>query len=282
MAESRAKDIRKSEPGGFRPSQLDARSLALALLLTALLAALIMSLGEKYRNPDETTELLTVFDNSSPSQDEEPPPLEMPQERPDQPEEKSDASSPPPAPAPAPDAGAPDLPVVPIPDIKLAPLTVPEVVLPATGRGLAGRDGMRNLGAGATDGNDTGGNGAGGTGSGGSGTGGGKGARRKLSASWAPEMDLAQLDRFYPEAATETGDGGVALLKCKASRGNRVRDCSLVDEHPRGLGFGRAALASEKILRVQVHDESGRRVYNEWFILRAEFRKPEPIKKEMK
>jgi len=282
VAGSKAKDIRNSEPGGFRLGELDTRSLALAMLLTALLAALIMSLGQRYRDPGETIELLTVFDNSPPSQHEEPPLLEMPQERPDQPEEKSDVSSPSPAPAPAPNAGAPDLSVVPLPDIKLAPLTVPEVVLPATGRGSAVRDGTRNLGAGAKDGNDTGGNGAGGTGSGGGGTGGGKGARRKLSASWAPEMDLAQLNSFYPEAATETGDGGVALLKCKASRGNRVRDCSLVDEYPHGLGFGPAALASEKILRVQVHDERGRRVYNEWFILRVEFRMPEPIKKKMK
>lgn len=259
-------------PFGTKSRPLDSRALAFSLALTALLIGLLALLGPSYRAFSTPDRVLAVFPL---------PAIEDIDSLPQKVEERDKvaATSEQPASAPAPRAviSAPNLSIVPTPEISLTPFVVPRVIVadraPTITEGLVS-DGDRAIGvlAGAGSGGaGSGGNGPGGTG-GGSGTGSGK--KSKLTASWAPEMHLAQLNSFYPQAAKASENGGVAWLKCKALRGNRVRYCSLVGEQPRGLGFGRAALAAEKIMRVQVRDRSGRQVYNEWFVLEAAFQKP--------
>jgi hypothetical protein len=257
----------------FRSRDLDARSFTLALILTALLIALLASLGVATRDPAAPNDLLAVFD-IPPVQDEVPPPPDVPEQRAEDLVEQDVFSPPPPAPAPAAAIGAPDFAVVPIPQIPLSPVVVPEVAVSGNSPSLAEGFGDDHAGDGDTAGIGTGGEGAGGSGTGGDGAGGGKGARQRLRARWAPGMRLSQLNAFFPDTALESGHGGYALIKCYALQDNSVRDCSVVNEHPAGLGFGAAAVASQPIMRVQVRDQRGKPVYNTWFLYHAHFRHP--------
>ncbi|MFN4039135.1 MAG: hypothetical protein ACK4IB_07350 [Erythrobacter sp.] len=83
-------------------------------------------------------------------------------------------------------------------------------------------------------------------------------------ASWAPDMDFSKGREFYPPAAVKAGIEGVGVLRCLAIRRDRVRDCKLIAENPKNHGFGEAALKSVPHLRIRLHDQNGRRVYNEW------------------
>ena len=84
-------------------------------------------------------------------------------------------------------------------------------------------------------------------------------------------MRMRWLREFYPPAALEAGRNGLAVLECEALAGDRVRDCRLLAESPRGQGFGAAALAAQHTYLVRVHDQDRNRIYNERFRLRAVF-----------
>jgi hypothetical protein len=119
-----------------------------------------------------------------------------------------------------------------------------------------------------------GGNGIAGNGSGGAGRGNGTGNR--LTASWAPDMDFALLNRYYPKDALDARIEGTAWLSCYVPRFSLVRDCRLLAEIPEGHGFGKAALRSRRSFRIEVRNQAGRRIYNEWVTIRAFFILPEP------
>lgn len=116
------------------------------------------------------------------------------------------------------------------------------------------------------------GTGEGGGGSGGGGEGrGGRDVARVYTASWAPSMDFAKDHRHYPRRAAKARVEGVAWLKCRVIRDDRVRDCRLIGESPRGYGFGRAALKTAPGLRIQLHDQTGRRVFDQWTVVTSTF-----------
>jgi hypothetical protein len=273
MAELSGLDQWQAVRGPFQRRDFDAKSFTLALVLTALLFALLASLGADDHDPAETDDFLAVFD-IPPVQDEVPLSPDVPEQQREELVEQDVASPPPPAPAPAAAGGAPDLPIVPIPQIPLSPVVVPEVAVSRNAPVLAEGSGDQIAGDGDAAGVGTGGQGAGGSGTGVDGAGGGKGARTRLRGQWAPEMRLSQLNAFFPATALESGRGGYALIKCFALPGHRVRDCSVVSEYPAGLGFGAAAVASQPVLRVQVRDQRGKPVYNTWFLYHAHFRHP--------
>ena len=265
MAELATLDWKRGPSYRVHRRPLDSKALALASLLTALLIALIASIGLGYRDPVATAPLLAVFDipPPAPMQAEDTPPPVAPDS------EQLTVTRVESAPKPAPQSAslaAPDLPILPLPKIDLSPLDLPEITLAGPTRTMTeGRDLKGDgIGGGGVDGAGQGGDGAGGSGTG-----------SKLSASWAPEMRLSQLNAYFPDAARESGNGGIGLVKCFALRNHRMRDCSLVGEYPAGLGFGVAALASEPVLRVQVRDQNGKRVFNTWVLFYAEFRHPD-------
>lgn len=272
MAELAALDWRKELSYNAHRRPLDVRSLVLAVGLTALLISLLALFGPGYRDLPESVPLLAVFEVPAPVQDDVAPP-------PDSPDKElvsatRDRAAPQSAPQPAPLA-AMTAPIVPAPEIKLSPLLVPEIT-------LAGPTQI------VTDGRDTRGNGQGGAGVGGNGKGGGglggdgaggSGTRPTLTARWAPEMRLSRLNAYFPDAAGASGHGGVAVIKCLALKNHRMRDCTAVGEYPEGLGFAEAALASEPVLRVQVRDQKGKRVYDQWVLFRLDFRHPETGKR---
>ncbi len=273
MAELGASDEWQAVAGAFHGRGLDAKSFTLALALTALLIALLASLGTGYRAELVSDNLLAAFD-IPPAQDEVPPPPEVPEQQTEDPVEDKFALPPPPAPAPAAASGAPDLAIVPIPQIPLSPVVVPEVAVSGNSPALAEGVGDQDAGDGDTAGIGTGGEGAGGSGTGGDGAGAGKKPRTRLRARWAPEMQRGHLNAFFPDTALESGHGGYALVKCFALQDHSVRDCSAIYEYPTGLGFGAAAVASQPVMRVQVRDQRGKPVYNTWFLYHAHFRHP--------
>lgn len=250
---------------------IDWRALVLSAIPTALLLMIIIGMGPAARPAPDAAPDITLFAHDLPEAPQPEPP--RPQKRPEREIIADSREESAPAPAPLAIVSAPDLPIVPVPQIRLAPLQLPEIPEADRGRILTEgtiSDGDRDTGVRGPV--SKGGAGSGGKGAGGRGSGRGKGSR--LIASWAPRMDFKRLDSYYPEAAKGTGARGLALLKCKVLRRDLVRDCSLVGEHPEGLGFGEAALSAEKILRVRVHNQAGRRIYDEWIIFEAVFRKP--------
>lgn len=277
MAEAVTNELRGRPPSAFHGGTFDARSLVLATAITMFLLWLLASIGAMPGDKTDPIELLAVFEVPADEQEEVPPQPDGV----DQPAEKpivDGATSPPapgPAPALAPMIGALDLAAVPIPAIELSPVTVPEFTLSGTATVLADGAGSQSFGNGIVGGTGTAaGTGTSGEGEGGAGSG-GDGTRSRLFARWAPEMRMSQLNAFFPEAARPTRQGGQAWVKCFVLEDHRVRDCTLIEEFPVGLGFGAAAVASEPVMRVQVRNRQGKRVFNTWVLYLAEFRHPE-------
>ncbi|HEY0647111.1 hypothetical protein [Phenylobacterium sp.] len=65
-----------------------------------------------------------------------------------------------------------------------------------------------------------------------------------IAAPTAPEVAAA-----FPEKAKAAGIGGGVELMCTAARGGGMTDCEVINETPRGYGFGAAArkLAEQKM-----------------------------------
>jgi len=57
------------------------------------------------------------------------------------------------------------------------------------------------------------------------------------------------------------------LLKCVVLQHDPGRDRTLVREGPEGWAFGQAALDAKPILLVRVHNQAGRRIYDEWVVI---------------
>lgn len=177
----------------------------------------------------------------------------------------------PPAPDSAPPQAAPaQREILPVAAIDLQPRALPmlAIALPTADVPAPDAGGVAQaIGSAGADGSGDGGDGSGGAGAGG---GGGKGGR-KLFASWAPDMDFARDDKFYPPAARAERVEGVAWMRCLVVRRDRVRDCRLIGESPQGYGFGEAALKTVPGLRIRLRDERGRRVYDDWTIVTSTF-----------
>jgi hypothetical protein len=62
------------------------------------------------------------------------------------------------------------------------------------------------------------------------------------AALWTRLPSREDVKRYYPEAAFEAGIEGAATINCRVNNRLLLEDCSLVDEAPKGQGFGAAAL----------------------------------------
>ena len=76
------------------------------------------------------------------------------------------------------------------------------------------------------------------------------------AALWTRLPSKEDVRRYYPETAFEAGIEGAATINCRISNRLLLEDCSLVDETPKGQGFGAAALRMIKLYKVR--DSSGR------------------------
>lgn len=234
-------------------------ALLFSLILTGALIGMMLLVSGVANRVQPVEEALVLIPLAQISDDDS----ELPKEKPvDQPEVFADsADEAAPSSRPRTVAPAPALPVLPPATFNLAPV-LPQV--PVTGEGL------KPIGEATSEGDlvqgpvgrgGKGGNGVAGDGSGGAGR--GKGEGSKLIASWAPSMDFSQNHRYYPPEARRAGIEGAVLLDCFVLRRDRVRDCKLVAEKPSGYGFGKAALQTERGLRVRIHNQAGRRLYNQ-------------------
>jgi protein TonB len=240
-------------------------ALILSTVLTLAMFGVLMLVSVSAGTFAPAAQVLVAFDLQA------PPP--EPQGKPAPAAAKPAAASIPaagePASAPAPrPAAAPPAPLrLPVMAIDLAQPLAPQMTIdlplvpiePAGGLSQA----LGGTGEGTGSGNAEG---DGGEGTGGSGRGG-----RKLIASWAPSMDFGKDSRHYPAAARSAKVEGKAWMRCMVVRRDRVRDCTLLDEEPRGFGFGQAALKTVPGLRIRLHDERGERVYDDWTIVVSTF-----------
>jgi len=252
-----------------RKRAADPAALFLSLLVTAALIGLFMLVASIVDRVSPVAERLAMFSVTQISTDDRPPPKEKPVDQPevfaDSPEEASPSSRPLTA------APAPELPAIPEPEHKLAANDVPATPDPGDGQTTVGAaDSQGNQAQGPVGTGGQGGNGIAGNGSGGAGNGNGTGSR--LIASWAPYMDFSVLDRFYPKQARLAKIEGTVWMRCFVLRLDLVKDCKLIGESPEGQGFGRAAMRAQRDFRVRVHNQSGRRIYNEWVVVRSHFR----------
>lgn len=259
-----------SGSAGFarRERRTNPSALLLSLVITAaLFGVLLLAPGvqDRVRSVSETLVVMSLVE--TPSDTAEPPvetPVDEPEVYADSPEEASPASRP------RTMAPAPALPTNPPVLVDLAIEHRPEISTTGEGREIVvGGDSNGDLAQGPVGRGGEGGNGKDGDGSGGTVNGNGKGTM--LIASWAPGMDFSQNYRFYPRQARLAGIQGVAWLECLVLPRDRVRDCKVVAEKPGGHGFGAAALRTQSGLRVRVHSQSGRRVYNKRVTIESYF-----------
>jgi protein TonB len=68
--------------------------------------------------------------------------------------------------------------------------------------------------------------------------------------SWLAKPSAAQLGRLYPERAARNGVSGSTVMECRVTAQGTVASCTVVQESPKGYGFGDAALASTRYFRL--------------------------------
>jgi hypothetical protein len=243
-------------------------ALLFSVLLSAALLGLMLLLSgaaDRVRPVVESMVMVPLTQDvvKEPTQSEEEP-VDQPEVKADSPEEASPSSSEQTV------APAPALPDIPIPAIPLTETPVPQTPIPAEAPTVQpGADSNGDQAQGALGRGGQGGDGIGGNGNGGAGRGNGTGNR--LTASWAPDMDFSLLNYYYPKQALKDRIEGIAWLSCYVPRFGLVRKCKLLAESPEGLGFGKAAFRSRQSFRIEVRNQAGRRVYNEWVTIRAFF-----------
>jgi periplasmic protein TonB len=78
--------------------------------------------------------------------------------------------------------------------------------------------------------------------------------------SWVQRPTGRQLADLYPRLAAERGITGGATLMCEVIGSGAVRNCAVVDESPKGRGFGDAALASARLFKLNPRTVDGETV----------------------
>ncbi len=74
---------------------------------------------------------------------------------------------------------------------------------------------------------------------------------------WTRRRTGAEAAEFYPRRAEEDGTEGMAIVDCLVTDDGRLENCSVVEEHPVGVGFGAATLALAKRFRLRSTSQSG-------------------------
>jgi periplasmic protein TonB len=78
--------------------------------------------------------------------------------------------------------------------------------------------------------------------------------------SWLQRPTGRQLADLYPRIAAERGISGGATLLCEVIGSGAVRNCAVIDESPKGRGFGDAALASARLFKLNPRTVDGETV----------------------
>jgi protein TonB len=78
--------------------------------------------------------------------------------------------------------------------------------------------------------------------------------------TWLRKPSASEMERIYPRRAADLEKSGGATLMCTVASSGSVRDCSVIDESPKGLGFGEAALAGAKLFKLSPRTVDGEAV----------------------
>jgi protein TonB len=77
---------------------------------------------------------------------------------------------------------------------------------------------------------------------------------------WLSQPSAAEMARFYPSPALENNVEGRAVIRCLVTVAGTLTACTIVQEQPRGYGFGRAAIQLSQYFRMTPKAEDGRPV----------------------
>ena len=224
------------------------RAVTLALVVAAHVSviALLLADREAMRAATRDSEL-AIFDVAPPAPPPEPEPLVPRTQSPARQRSSSPGGSTGRiARRPAPEAvGA-----AAVADITLTPAAPPA---PPSRIGIGTAEDLAGPGTAGTTGLSAGlgsgqGNGVGDGIGDGSGSDGGVAWRR---AEWIQKPDDATMAPFWPRYARRMAISGTVRLACIVPRPGPVRRCWTIDERPRGIGFGQAALAMSRHFRIR-------------------------------
>ena len=65
------------------------------------------------------------------------------------------------------------------------------------------------------------------------------------------------LDALYPAGARAAGVEGSVVLSCVVKADQTLDECRVVEETPRGKGFGKASLEAAKLFRMDLRTQDG-------------------------
>lgn len=87
-----------------------------------------------------------------------------------------------------------------------------------------------------------------------------QGPRVIRNPSWLVRPSPDQLNRYYPAGPLDEGLSGQAELDCQVTAAGALTACRVLNESPRGRGFGDAALKLSRIFRMSPRTEDGQPV----------------------
>ncbi|MBJ6122003.1 TonB family protein [Sphingomonas mollis] len=218
-------------------------AMAATILVHAVLLLIILSGRGTQTVVSPVTTALTVFDVSLP-----PPPAPLP------------VPPPPVRERPHPDAGgspgrARTLPraamaQAPTPSVRAAMLVEEPPLVSPQGRPIsADLLALPDIAVGNGGGAERGG--AGGSGNGrGSGTGSGDGVGL-ARALWIRMPTVPEMEPYWPVRARRERIAGRVILACIVPRPGPPRRCSVIHEHPQGIGFGSSAVKMSRLFRMK-------------------------------
>ena len=118
-----------------------------------------------------------------------------------------------------------------------------------------------------------------GSGSGaGEGEGSGGGALLLYKADWISRPE-AKMPQFNPRRARLEHVSGGAVLHCRIDAKHRARQCRVHEEHPRGYGFGMAALNISRYFRIRPPVLDGKPLHKAWVPIPLVWTNPPPVRK---
>jgi protein TonB len=77
---------------------------------------------------------------------------------------------------------------------------------------------------------------------------------------WLSQPSAAEMARFYPAQAADDNVEGRAVIRCSVTVAGTLTACTIVQEQPRGYGFGRSAVQLSQYFRMTPRTEDGRPV----------------------
>jgi TonB family protein len=97
-----------------------------------------------------------------------------------------------------------------------------------------------------------------------------------LKPVWATLPDGASLADRYPERAQRMGVSGRAKIRCTAAEDGALNGCEVLEEFPRGFGFGDATLRIAHFFRLRATDQYGLSVAGRQVVIPMRWKTDQP------